>query len=118
MQVPPMFSAKKLQGKKLCDLARKGVSVERQPVKVTMTVTLLSYNYPNIELNVACSKGTYIRSIAHDLGHLLATGAHLIQLRRTRSGSFHIDQCLNGAVLFDTACNPDNLIKAMRDSAP
>lgn len=118
MQVPPMFSAKKLEGKKLYELARKGISVERQPVKVTMSVTLLSYNYPNITLNVACSKGTYIRSIAHDLGRLLSTGAHLTQLRRTRSGNFHIDQCLNGAVLFDTACNPDNVIKAMRDNAP
>lgn len=98
-QIPPMFSAKKQQGVKLYELARKGKTVERAAVQVTMKCTLISYNYPEIKLDVACSKGTYIRSIAHDLGQLLGCGAHLSALRRTRSGPFTIDQCIDGAAL-------------------
>lgn len=94
LQVPPMFSAKKIGGKKLCDLARKGISVERQPVLVRLKITLLSYTYPHLELLVDCSKGTYIRSLAHDLGQALGCGAHLSALQRTKSGSFTLAMCL------------------------
>ncbi len=99
MQIPPMFSAKKQKGRKLYELARKGQVVERAPVLTTMQVTLLCYEYPHIQVQVACSKGTYVRTIAYDLGRLLGCGAHLENLRRTRSGSFHIDQSIDGAQL-------------------
>ncbi len=100
-QVPPMFSAKKIGGKKLYELARKGIEIERKPVSVTIKTTLLDYSYPYLSLNVACTKGTYVRSIAHDLGNLLGCGAHLSELRRIRSGSFHIKDSINGIHLYD-----------------
>lgn len=99
LQTPPMFSAKKINGQKLYHLARQGVVVERAPVNVFMKVDLVEYNYPHLKLRVECSKGTYIRSIAHDLGRKLGCGAHLIQLRRTRSGVFTLDNCLDGEKL-------------------
>lgn len=108
-QVPPMFSAKKVNGKKLYELARKGKSIERQPVKVKVKTTLLHYQYPCLDIDVECSKGTYIRSIAHDLGEMLGCGAHLTALERTRSGSFLLDACLDGALLFDRNSTPDLL---------
>lgn len=94
MQVPPMFSAKKVQGKKLYDLARRGIEIERQPVRVRLEITLLSYTYPHLEIEVSCSKGTYIRSLAHDIGQSLRCGAHLTALTRLRSGSFHLSECV------------------------
>ncbi len=100
-QKPPMFSAKKIKGQKLYHLARRGIEVEREPVLITLTTTLLNYTYPLLSLNIVCSKGTYVRSIAHDLGTLLGCGAHLCQLRRIRSGSFHISNSINGALLYD-----------------
>lgn len=95
-QVPPMFSAKKVNGKKLYELARKGQTIERQPVKVKVEMTVLSYQYPYVQISVKCSKGTYIRSLAHDLGVLLGCGGHLVNLRRTRSGNFSITDCFDG----------------------
>lgn len=100
-QVPPMFSAKKIQGKKLYELARKGITIERQPVSVHLKTTLLGYTYPTLSLHIVCSKGTYIRSLAHDLGLLLGCGAHLCELRRLRSGSFHVKDSINGDLLYD-----------------
>jgi tRNA pseudouridine55 synthase len=94
-QIPPMFSAKKINGQKLYHLARQGKTVERAPVRVKLETELLSYEYPFIDLRVNCSKGTYIRSLAHDLGRKLKCGAHLTELVRTRSGSFHLRDCLN-----------------------
>lgn len=101
LQTPPMFSAKKIQGKKLYKLARKGIHVERPPVTVTMATSLLSYAYPFLELHIRCSKGTYVRSIAHDLGQMLGCGAHLHALTRTQSGPFSLDDCADGAQLAD-----------------
>lgn len=98
-QIPPMFSAKKLNGKKLYELARQGKVVERQSVKVNVKTEILNYQYPKLEIAVVCSKGTYIRSIAHELGAMLGCGAHLTALRRTRSGNFRIENCLDGALL-------------------
>jgi len=94
LQIPPMYSAKKVQGKKLYDLARKGIEIERQPVKVQVEITLINYQYPMIDVSVKCSKGTYIRSLAHDIGQVLKTGAHLFELARTRSGAFHLGECI------------------------
>lgn len=93
-QTPPMFSAKKVGGKKLCDLARKGIEIERKPVRISASIQLCGYDYPNLKIRVACSKGTYIRSLAYDIGNVLKCGAHLIELRRTRSGKFNIENCL------------------------
>lgn len=95
-QVPPMYSAKKINGKKLYDLARKGLEIERKAVKVHLETELISYQYPFIKLRVKCSKGTYIRSIAHEIGELLGCGAHLSNLLRTRSGSFLLENCIDG----------------------
>lgn len=92
-QIPPMFSAKKQQGKKLYELARQGIVVERKPVKIKLTTCLISYDYPFINISVSCSKGTYIRSIAYDLGIMLGCGGHLTALQRTRSGCFHLKDC-------------------------
>jgi tRNA pseudouridine55 synthase len=98
-QVPPMFSAKKVGGKKLYELARKGEEIERAPAIVHVDTTLLTYEYPHLSIRIACSKGTYIRSIAHELGQRLGCGAHLSQLKRTRSGRFLIEDCLDGNFL-------------------
>lgn len=97
-QVPPMYSAKKIDGQKLYELARKGETVERKAVTVTITELELMES-PAIgtpgetaSLRVACSAGTYIRTLAEDIGRKLRTGAHLEELRRTRAGRFSIDQ--------------------------
>ncbi len=103
LQIPPMFSAKKIEGKRLYKLARQGISIERQPVSVTLKTTLTSYNYPFLDLHIVCSKGTYIRSLAYDLGTILGCGAHLHSLRRLRSGSFSITQAINGALLYENS---------------
>lgn len=93
-QVPPMYSAKKVKGKKLCDLARQGKVVPREPIDIELETTLVAYNYPKLELIVKCSKGTYIRTLADDIGKALGTFAHVETLRRTQSGPFSIDQAI------------------------
>lgn len=98
-QIPPMFSAKKINGQKLCDLARKGKTVERAPAKVKVEMKVLHYEYPYMDIHVKCSKGTYIRSLAHDLGVALECYAHLVELQRTRSGRFALSECLDGKLL-------------------
>lgn len=102
LQTPPMFSAKKVDGKKLYELARKGITIERQAVPVTMHIQLIDYTYPQLKLKIQCSKGTYIRSLAHDLGIELGSGAHLTALTRTRSGNFALQDCCDGARLMET----------------
>jgi tRNA pseudouridine55 synthase len=104
-QVPPMYSAKKKQGKKLYELARKGQEVARDPVKVTLQTDLISYEYPYLKLRIVCSKGTYIRSVAYDLGIKLGCGAHLSNLRRTRSGKFKIEDCIHEDELYAPSFN-------------
>ncbi len=113
-QQPPMYSAKKVQGKKLYELARKGKTIERSSVKVTVNIDLLSYNYPRLCLKVACSKGTYIRSLAHDLGISLGCGAHLTELQRTRSGAFCLHDCFDGVRLNTEPENLQQLREALR----
>jgi tRNA pseudouridine55 synthase len=91
-QLPPMHSAIKVGGQKLYELARTGVEIERQPRHVTITrLDLEEYAPPTLQLFVECSKGTYIRSLAHDLGTMLGTGAYLAALQRTRHGPFTLD---------------------------
>jgi len=112
-QVPPMFSAKKKNGKKLYELARKGITIERAPVNIQVTTELIRYEYPELEFKVSCSKGTYIRSIAHDLGQILGCGAHLSALQRTRSGSFLLNDCIDGALLEQPTCDLAHLQKRL-----
>ncbi|QVE49005.1 tRNA pseudouridine(55) synthase TruB [Chlamydia crocodili] len=98
-QIPPMFSAKKINGKKLYEYARQGLSIERRQSTVQVSLQIKKYEYPLLHFSVQCSKGTYIRSIAHELGNMLGCGAYLEELRRLRSGSFSIDQCIDGCLL-------------------
>jgi tRNA pseudouridine55 synthase len=91
-QVPPMHSAIKVGGKKLYELARQGIEVERQARHVTITrLDLEEYSPPRLQIFVECSKGTYIRSLAYDLGATLGTGAYLDGLIRTRHGPFRLE---------------------------
>lgn len=104
-QIPPMFSAKKIAGKKLYEYARQGVVVERKPTVVSVEIELINYAYPYIDLKVLCSKGTYIRSLANDIGIALGSGGHLLSLQRTKSGSICLADCLNGNDLFSENFN-------------
>ena len=104
-QVPPMFSAKKHKGKRLYELARKGETVERPPVHVNVMVELVEYTYPHLKLAIHCSKGTYIRSIGHDLGERLGCHAHLETLTRTKSGPFSLNECVTVDQLMDQDFN-------------
>ena len=97
-QVPPKYSAIKVNGRKLYSYARNGEEVEIPVREVTVhEINLLSFDEENHEavIDVFCSKGTYIRSLANDIGEYLGCGAHLTALRRTRSGSFHISGCVS-----------------------
>ena len=93
LQIPPMFSAKKQNGKKLYELARKGIEVERPAVEVEVTAKIISYEYPYLKLSISCSSGTYVRSIAHDLGMMLETGGLVYDLIRIKSGPFLLSEC-------------------------
>ena len=91
-QMPPMFSAVKHKGKPLYKLARRGIEVERRSRRVFIeSIELLSCNIPEVRFRVVCSKGTYIRVLAADIGSALGCGAHLSDLTRTRSGVFKIE---------------------------
>lgn len=90
-QVPPMYSALKVNGKKLCDLARQGVEVERKAREIEIfSIEVLSVEFPRVTLCVHCSKGTYIRTLCQDIGELAGCGGCLEKLLRTRSGRFSI----------------------------
>ena len=92
-QVPPMYSAIKSNGTPLYKLARKGVTIEREAREVEIyNLDVVRIDLPIVEFRALCSRGTYLRSICHDLGALLGVGAHLVELRRTASGSFSIDE--------------------------
>lgn len=96
-QIPPMHSAVKQDGKKLYQLARRGKEVERPPRRVRLQTRLIRCDLPHVELEVTCSAGTYIRSIAHDLGAVLGVGGHLAGLRRLSSGG--LDEPISLALL-------------------
>ena len=92
-QVPPMYSAKKINGQKLYDLARSGKVIERTPVFVNIyDITILSVDIPHVTIRVSCGKGTYIRSLIDDIGKKLGCGAAMEQLTRTRVGDFTADK--------------------------
>jgi tRNA pseudouridine55 synthase len=101
-QIPPMHSAIKIGGQKLYELARRGEEIERPPRPVTFyTLDLCAWEPPVATVLVDCSKGTYIRSLARDLGEALGVGAHLSNLVRTRSGPFSLDDAITIAELED-----------------
>lgn len=103
LQAPPPYSAAKLNGKPLYAYARQGVFIEKagKPIEI-YALTFKGYDGSNhcLDVEVACSRGTYIRVLAADIGKALGCGAHLVSLRRTASGPFSVDDCLSGAALF------------------
>jgi tRNA pseudouridine55 synthase len=95
-QIPPMYSAKRINGKRLYNLARKGIVVERKTKKVTIyNIKVVDFNLPIIKLKVSCSKGTYVRTLADDIGNTIGCGAYLKSLVRTKAGQFKIEDSLN-----------------------
>lgn len=114
-QLPPIYSAIKVKGKKLYEYAREGKEVEVQPRKVVIEkIELKSFNEQSqqAEILIKCSKGTYIRSIAHDLGQNLSVGAHLIKLVRTQAGKFRVEDSveLNGIDVQKNLINPVEML--------
>ena len=96
LQTPPLYSAKKVEGVRAYDIARAGETVELKQALIRIyEIELLEYDLPRIRIRVRCSKGTYIRSLAREIGEALDSGAHLTALRRTRSGSFTLRQALD-----------------------
>lgn len=99
LQTPPMYSAKKIEGKKLYELARKGIEIERKPINVTIYELELSETIPNpnsqIRIRVLCSAGTYIRTLAEDIGRKIGVPCHLSALRRTRAGNFGLTKAVS-----------------------
>lgn len=112
LQLPPMYSALKVNGQKLYDLARQGKTVERKPRAITVyELELLEQSAPDeFTLRVVCSKGTYIRTLCHDLGEYLGCGGCMAALRRTRSGSFSVENARRIGEL--TRADRDTLLPA------
>ncbi len=111
-QVPPMYSALKVNGQKLCDLARKGKEVERTPRPITIhALTLLEFTGETARLRVRCSKGTYIRTLCKDIGAALDCGGCMEALRRTGAGEYTIDE----AVPLDNLLEAENPGEFLRD---
>ncbi len=95
-QIPPSFSACKVDGKRAYKMARKGNEVELKPKTLQIDeIELTECNLPDITIRIVCSKGTYIRALARDIGQALQSGGHLIALRRTRVGDVRVEDCLN-----------------------
>jgi tRNA pseudouridine55 synthase len=95
-QVPPLYSAKKIEGKRAYTLARKNRDIYLPPVPVTIhTFEITRFEYPEVDFLVNCSKGTYIRSLARDFGEALGTGAYLSSLRRTRIGNYAVSDAIS-----------------------
>ncbi|MEH6680661.1 MAG: tRNA pseudouridine(55) synthase TruB [Sediminicola sp.] len=95
-QLPPVFSALKKDGKRLYEHARKGTEVEITPRTVTISVfEIIGVEMPKVHFRVVCGKGTYIRSLAHDFGKALGSGAYLSHLRRTKIGDFNVDNAIS-----------------------
>ena len=101
-QRPPVFSALKKEGKRLYEYARAGESVEIPTRQVSVhSFTIAPKTFPTIAFEVVCSKGTYIRSLAHDYGKALKSGAHLSSLRRTKIGDFNVNNAIDAASFKD-----------------
>lgn len=107
LQTPPSYSARKIGGQRMYKLARKGVSVEAPPRSITVReFQITKVDLPEVSFRIVCSKGTYIRALARDLGRGIGSGAHLTALRRTRSGNFHVEEALTMETL-TTLLRPD-----------
>ena len=103
LQVPPMYSALKVNGQKLCDLARKGKEVERRPRPITIhELTLLEVTENTLRLRVRCSKGTYIRTLCKDIGQALGCGGCMAELRRVTAGEYTIEESVPLQTLLET----------------
>lgn len=99
-QVPPMYSALKVNGKRLYELAREGREVERKARSVSLyNIEILSMQLPEVSIRVSCSKGTYIRTLCHDIGEKLGCGAAMSSLKRTKSGCFTLDTAITLSAL-------------------
>ncbi len=95
-QLPPMFSAIKFKGKKLYELARKGITVDREPRTITIgKLEVLKFDLPSVEFVMECSKGTYVRQLADDVGERLGCGACISQIERTKVGSFRLEEAVH-----------------------
>ena len=113
LQVPPMYSALKVNGQKLCDLARKGQQVERKPRPITIfELTLLSFEENRLRLRVRCSKGTYIRTLCDDIGAALGTLGCMESLRRTQAGDYSITEAVPLETLLETD-SPETYLRGM-----
>ena len=113
MQVPPMYSALKVNGQKLCDLARKGKEVERKPRPITIReLTLLGMEDSDVRLRVRCSKGTYIRTLCKDIGEALGCGGCMAQLRRVTAGEYTIEEAVPLLELLD-AREPEGYLRGV-----
>ena len=113
MQVPPMYSALKVNGQKLCDLARKGKEVERKPRPITIReLTLLGMEDSDVPLRVRCSKGTYIRTLCKDIGEALGCGGCMAQLRRVTAGEYTIEEAVPLLELLD-AREPEGYLRGV-----
>ena len=113
MQIPPMYSALKVGGQKLCDLARKGKEVERQPRPVTIhKLECLSFGGKQARLLVHCSKGTYIRTLCKDIGQALGCGGCMASLRRVTAGAYTIEEAVPLQTLLD-AENPEPYLRTV-----
>jgi len=117
-QVPPMYSAIKRGGVPLYKIARRGEKIDREPREVHIySMELLEYENPRAVLRIVCSKGTYVRSIVHDLGVALSAGAHMTRLERTRIGRFHVDRSagLSREELIKNAVTMDEALYDMQE---
>ena len=113
LQVPPMYSALKVNGQKLCDLARKGREVERQPRPITIhELTLLEAGENTLRLRVRCSKGTYIRTLCKDIGEALGCGGCMQELRRVSAGEYTIDEAVPLLKLLEEE-NPESYLRGV-----
>ena len=111
MQTPPQYSALKHKGKPLYHYARRGIIIEKAPRPVTIfRLALLETGPDTLRIMVDCSKGTYIRTLAADIGRTLGCGAHLIALRRLQSGPFAVDNAVDGTLLQDPVLARDELL--------
>ena len=112
-QVPPMYSALKVDGQKLCDLARKGREVERQPRQIEiLELTCLEFHGETARLRIRCSKGTYIRTLCKDIGAALGCGGCMQELRRTAAGEYTIGEAIPLAELLETA-EPEKYLRSV-----
>ena len=113
LQVPPMYSALKVNGQKLCDLARKGKEVERKPRPITIhELTLLGMEADGIRLRVRCSKGTYIRTLCKDIGQALGCGGCMAALRRVQAGEYTIAEAVPLQELLETE-DPEKYLRGV-----